>query len=50
MSENAFAGAIPTEIGQLAELVTLDLGDNQLTSASNKTHLIAILVYEYTNI
>ena len=50
MSENAFAGAIPTEIGQLAELVTLYLYENQLTGASNKTRLIAILVYEYTNI
>ena len=46
--ENALAGTIPTEIGQLAELVTLDLYDNQLTGASNKTRLIAILVYEYT--
>ena len=48
VSENAFAGAIPTEIGQLAELVTLDLYENQLTGASNKTRLIAILVYEST--
>ena len=48
-SENALAGAIPTEIGQLAQLVHLDLEINQLTGAS-KTHLIAILVYECTNI
>ena len=48
VSENALAGAIPTEIGQLAQLVRLDLSYNQLTGASNKTRLIAILVYEYT--
>ena len=41
------AGAIPTEIGQLAQLVRLDLDNNQLTGAPT-THLIAILVYEYT--
>ena len=45
VSENALAGAIPTEIGQLAQLVRLDLHNNQLTGAP-KTHLIAILVYE----
>ena len=49
VSENALAGAIPTEIGQLAQLARLDLERNQLTGAP-KTHLIAILVYEYTNI
>ena len=49
VSENALAGAIPTEIGQLAQLLDLGLSGNQLTGAS-KTHLIAILVYEYTNI
>jgi hypothetical protein len=34
--ENALAGAIPTEIGQLAQLVRLDLYINQLTGASEK--------------
>jgi hypothetical protein len=28
---NALAGAVPTEIGQLAQLKTLDLHQNQLT-------------------
>ena len=37
VSENALAGAIPTEIWQLAQLMTLDLSDNQqLTGASQK--------------
>ena len=45
--ENVLAGAIPTEIGQLAQLVRLDLDNNQLTGAP-KTHLIAILVHEST--
>ena len=47
--KNALAGAIPTEIGQLARLVRLELDNNQLTGAP-KTHLIAILVYEYTRV
>ena len=41
--KNALAGAIPTEIGQLARLVRLELDNNQLTGAP-KTHLIVILV------
>jgi hypothetical protein len=45
--KNALAGAIPTEIGQLARLMRLDLDNNQLTGAP-KTHLIAILVFEFT--
>ena len=49
VSENALAGAIPTEIGQLTQLTVLGLHHNQLTGAS-KAHSIAILVYEYTNI
>jgi hypothetical protein len=36
------AGAIPTQIGLLAQLTDLQLYDNQLTSASNKTRLIEI--------
>ena len=36
VSENALAGAIPTEIGQLTQLKGLGLGSNQLTSASKK--------------
>ncbi len=48
VSENALAGAIPTEIGQLTQLTVLGLLKNQLTGASNKTRLIAILVYEST--
>ena len=43
MPEIALAGAIPTEIGQLARLVHLDFDNNQLTGAP-KTHLIVILV------
>ena len=31
--ENALAGPIPTEIGQLAQLKDLSLGENQLTGA-----------------
>ena len=34
--ENALAGAIPTEIGQLAQLLALDLHNNHLTGASKK--------------
>jgi hypothetical protein len=34
--ENALAGAIPTEIGQLAQLCGLGLCNNQLTGASKK--------------
>ena len=34
VSENALAGAIPNEIGQLTQLLTLSLGSNQLTGAS----------------
>ena len=37
VSENALAGAIPTEIGQLAQLVRLDLSYNQLTGASKNS-------------
>ena len=33
---NSSAGAIPTEIGLLAQLVRLDLDNNQLTGASEK--------------
>ena len=40
VSENALAGAIPTEIGQLAQLVRLDLSYNQLTGASKKLTLL----------
>ena len=36
-SENALAGAIPTEIGQLAQLVRLDLQNNQLAGASKNS-------------
>ena len=32
-TENALAGAIPTEIGQLAQLMDLQLWENQLTGA-----------------
>ena len=37
--ENALAGAIPTEIGQLAQLVSLDMCWNQLTGACPKNSL-----------
>ena len=37
VSENALAGAIPTEIGQLTQLLTLDLSFNQLTGASKNS-------------
>jgi hypothetical protein len=37
LPENALAGAIPTEIGQLAQLVHLDLHFNQLTGASKNS-------------
>ena len=46
--ENALAGTIPTEIGQLAELRELGLTSNQLTGKHFFAH-IARLVYEYTN-
>jgi hypothetical protein len=35
------AGAIPTEVGQLAQLERLALGSNQLTGTPKKTSLIA---------
>ena len=35
--KNALAGAIPTEIGQLAQLVGLELRDNQLAGASKNS-------------
>jgi Leucine-rich repeat (LRR) protein len=38
---NALAGAIPTEIGQLAQLERLDLENNQLTGTPQKTSLTA---------
>ena len=37
VSENALAGAIPTEIGQLTQLLNLDLSFNQLTGASKNS-------------
>ena len=37
VSENALAGAIPTEIGQLTQLLILDLSFNQLTGASKNS-------------
>jgi hypothetical protein len=36
VSDNALAGAIPTEIGQLTQLKGLGLNENQLTGASEK--------------
>jgi hypothetical protein len=39
--ENALAGAIPTEIGQLAQLERLDIDNNQLTGTLQQTSLIA---------
>ena len=36
VSENALAGAIPTELGQLTQLEFLRLRNNQLTGASKK--------------
>ena len=39
--DNALAGAIPTEVGQLAQLERLALGFNQLTGTPKKTSLIA---------
>ncbi len=36
VSENALAGAIPTEIGLLTQLKSLGLSYNQLTGASKK--------------
>jgi hypothetical protein len=37
VSKNALAGAIPTEMGQLARLVCLDLDHNRLTGAPKLT-------------
>jgi hypothetical protein len=37
VSENALAGAIPTEIGQLTQLTGLSLSYNQLTGASENS-------------
>ncbi len=37
------AGAIPTQIGLLAQLTELHLYANQLTSASNQTRLIEVV-------
>ena len=37
VSENALAGAIPTEIGQLTQLLILSLSYNQLTGASKNS-------------
>jgi hypothetical protein len=37
----ALAGAVPTEIGQLAQLERLCLGGNRLTGTPKKTSLIA---------
>jgi hypothetical protein len=34
--DNAFAGAIPTEVGQLAQLERLALGSNELTGTPKK--------------
>ena len=45
--ENALAGAVPTEIGQLAQLVRLDLSYNQLTGASKK---LTSLQFWYTSL
>ena len=39
LTETALAGAIPTEIGQLAQLVSLDMRWNQLTGACPKNSL-----------
>ena len=36
---NALAGTIPTEIGQLAQLLFLDMGHNQLTGMCPKNSL-----------
>ena len=47
VSENALAGAIPTEIGLLAQLVRLDLSYNKLTGASKK---LTSLQFWYTSI
>ena len=42
VKKNALAGPIPTEIGQLIQLTSLDLCGNQLTGSCLQTHLIAI--------
>ena len=49
VSENALAGAIPTEIGQLTQLTGLSLSYNQLTGASeNSLHCnFGIRVYQH---
>ena len=39
VTENALAGAVPTEIGQLAQLTQLSLSFNQLTGAWPKNSL-----------
>ena len=39
VTENALAGAVPTEIGQLAQLAVLRLDTNQLTGAWPKNSL-----------
>ena len=51
VSENALAGAIPTEIGQLTQLTGLILSYNQLTGASeNSLHCnFGIRVYQHLN-
>ena len=50
--ENALAGLIPTQIGQLGHLTHLFLGSNQLTGACGETSLIAIgkRVYHSPNV
>ena len=40
VTENALAGAVPTEIGQLARLTALRLDSNQLTGAWPKNSLL----------
>ena len=49
--ENALAGAIPTEIGQLAQLIRLDLENNQLTGAPKNLLYcnFGIRVYQHLN-
>ena len=39
VTENVLAGAIPTEIGQLAQLKSLDLNTNQLIGACSGNSL-----------
>ena len=40
--ENALAGPIPSQIGQMVQLARLYLNGNQLTGECRETHLIAI--------